>query len=101
MKTLIKVLVAGCLFIASSAHADDITSIPAYKHKNLFVLKTQKKFKGAKVEVFHANGELLTSQNLQKRKVIIDFGSVQHGTYVIRLTKGNNVQEFEYTSKQK
>jgi len=90
MKTLIKVLVAGFLIISSSAHADDIANTPAYKHKSLFVLKTQKKFKGAKVEVFHASGELLTSQNLLKRKMIIDFSSVQQGTYVI-----------EYTSKQK
>jgi hypothetical protein len=101
MKTLIKVLVAGCLFISSAAFADDVIPVPAYKHKNLFVLKAQKKFKGAKVEVFHANGELITSHNMQKRKMIIDFGSVQRGTYVIRLTKGSEVQEFQYTSKHK
>ncbi|SKC72113.1 T9SS type A sorting domain-containing protein [Ohtaekwangia koreensis] len=101
MKTLIKVLVAGCLFITSSAIADDIIPAPVYKQRELFVIKAQKKFKGAKVEVFQANGELMTSQNLQKRKMIIDFGSVQQGTYVIRLTKGDDVQEFQYISKQK
>jgi hypothetical protein len=101
MKTLIKVLVAGCLLISSSAFADDVIPVPASKHKDLFVVKAQKKFKGAKVEVFHANGALITSHNMQKRKMIIDFGSVQRGTYVIRLTKGNEVQEYQYTSKNK
>jgi hypothetical protein len=99
MKTLIKILVAGCLLISTSAFADEILTAYAKQPKNLFVLKAQKKFKGARVEVFEADGDLITSQNLQKRKMVIDFGNRKNGTYVIRVTLGALSQEFRYTSK--
>lgn len=103
MKTLIKVLVAGSLFIASTvttlaAPTDDVTTTTT-KHKNHFKVKAQKKFLGATVEVFVGNGDLLTAQSLQKRKVIIDFGDAKGGTYTIRLTKGNETKEFRYIKK--
>src|SRR6188768_2503132 len=102
MKTLIKVLVAGLLFISSTSWAarptDEINRTMRAKHKNLFIIKTEKKFLGATVEVFLMDG-LLTSQNLQKRKMIIDFGDSKGGTYTIRLTKGNAQKEFHFIKK--
>ena len=103
MKTLIKVLVAGSLLLSSTvitlAATTDETTTTSTRHKNLFKVKAQKKFSGATVEVFVGNGDLLTAQSLQKRKVIIDFGDAKGGTYTIRLTKGNATKEFQYVKK--
>lgn len=103
MKTLIKVLVGGLIFFSSSAWAirpsDVITATPTNKVNNFFVLKTQKEFIGATVEIFRADGELITAQSLERRKVVIDFGSVKYGTYTIRLTKGKKTQEFQFVKR--
>lgn len=102
MKTLIKVLVVVALFASSASFAkplDEVSTTGHTKHKNLFKVKTNKKFVGATVEVFMTNGSLLTSQNLQKRKMIIDFGDSKGGTYTIRLTKGNETKEFHFIKK--
>jgi len=100
MKTLITVVVA--LAIITSAHAakpEEAIIIGHSKQKSLFVFKTQKKFLGATVEVYSSQGELLTSQNLQKRKMIIDFGSVTNDTYTIRVVKGNSIREYQYLKR--
>ena len=101
--TLQKFFVLALVFVSLSASAsglqDDIMGEGPAKYKNLFVVKTDKKFTGAKVEVISAHGDVLTSQNLQKRKMIIDFGSVQIGTYTIRVSKGDRIQEFQYVKK--
>ena len=72
---------------------------PSSRHKNLFVFKTDKKFMGAKVEVLSSNGDVVTSQMLKKRKMIIDFCDVKHGAYTIRITKDNEIKEYQYEKK--
>ena len=69
------------------------------KHKNLFVLKADKEYAGAIVEVFYSNGDLITSQKLEKKKMIIDFRDAKFGTYTIRVVKDNKKQEFYYEKK--
>src|SRR5262245_19460127 len=56
--------------------------------KNLFVFKAERKFVGAKVEVLSSSGAVVTTQTLQKRKMIIDFCDVKNDSYTIRLSKG-------------
>ena len=51
------------------------------------------------VEVYTSDGDLLTAQNLQKRKLIIDFGSALKDTYTIRVVKGNDIREFQYIKR--
>lgn len=102
MKTLIKVLVASLILFSISVHAgpkDDTRAGISGKDKSVFILKANKKFIGAKVEVFKADGELIAYQSLQKRKVVIDFGEVRLGTYTIRVTKGKDTQEYLFTKK--
>jgi hypothetical protein len=103
MKPPIKVLVVGLLLFAASVHnthAKDNTPAPLNNKANsLFIIKAEKSFLGATVEIFHAGGDLLASQQLERRKVVIDFGSVQYGTYTIRLTKGDKIQEYHFEKK--
>jgi cytochrome oxidase Cu insertion factor (SCO1/SenC/PrrC family) len=69
------------------------------KYKDLFTLKADKEFVGAQVEVYNSSGKLITSNSLQKRKMIIDFGDAMFGTYTIRIVKGDELQEFKYVKK--
>jgi hypothetical protein len=66
------------------------------KHSNLFVLKADKKFIGATIEILSSKGSVITSHTLGKRKLFIDFRDVEQGSYTVRLTKGNEVREFNY-----
>ena len=100
MKTLLAVAVALMIVTTGkAAKPGDAIIIGQTKNKSLFVYKTQRKFVGAMVEIYTSNGELLTAQNLLKRKLIIDFGTVLRDTYTIRVVKGNDIQEFQYVKK--
>src|SRR5689334_6376123 len=102
MKTL---LIASFLVLAmTSSFATEVTrgesgSTASSRNKNLFVFKAKKKFVGATVEIYTSNGEMITSQHLQKRRMIISFSDVQYDTYTIRIAKGNNAKEFQYIKK--
>ena len=69
------------------------------KHESLFVLKAEKQLVGAQVEVFYSNGNLITAQKLQKKKMIIDFTDARLGTYTIRVTKGSKTKDYRYIKK--
>ena len=100
MKTLFAVVVALIIVTTGkAAKPEDAIIIGQTKNKSLFVYKTQRKFVGAMVEVYTSNGDLLTAQNLQKRKLIIDFGSVLQDTYTIRVVKGNDIREFQFIKR--
>ena len=66
---------------------------------NVYVLKAEKKFIGAKVEIFSAGGQLITAQTVDKKKMLIDFGDVKTGVYTIKLTNGDDTQSFTYEKK--
>lgn len=69
------------------------------KSKNLFVFRSDRDFIGARVDVLFADGEVITTQTLQKRKMIIDFCDVKYGTYTIRVIKGDRVKEYQFEKK--
>jgi len=101
MKTLITVVVALVILTtpARAAAPGEAIIIGHSKNKNVFVFKTEKKFVGATVEVYSSQGALVTSQNLHKRKMIIDFGSAMRDTYTIRVVKGTALREYQYVKK--
>jgi hypothetical protein len=102
MKTTKKFLFVSLLFISSSLLAsttDVVDVIEPPKQNSLFVLKAQRQFVGAQVEVYNSKGELITSQSLQKRKMVIDFGEAMFGTYTIKIVKGSSEREFKYVKK--
>ena len=100
MKTLLAVVVALLIVTTGkAAKPEDAIVIGQTKNKSLFVYKTHRKFTGAMVEVYTSNGNLLTAQNLQKRKLIIDFGTALNDTYTIRVVKGNDIREFHYIKR--
>ena len=78
------------------ASGDDPVVVVQSKNKDFFVIKADRKLVGARVDVFYANGDVVTRQTLERRKMIIDFGDVKPGAYTIRVTKEDQVEEFEY-----
>ena len=99
MKIVRMVILSVVMSSAFYASADAVESIEPPKYKNLFTLKTDKQFVGAQVAIYNSQGELITSQSLQKRKMIIDFGEARTGTYTIKIEKGQQHQEFTYIKK--
>ena len=101
MKKLATSLFVSFLILSSSlyatAEAIDVTEPP--REKNLFMLKAEKDLVGAQVEIYNASGELITTQSLQKRKMVIDFGDAGLGLYTIKVVKGESKQEYKYLKK--
>ncbi|HEY0742344.1 MAG TPA: hypothetical protein VGD40_12810 [Chryseosolibacter sp.] len=81
---------------ASATTTNEGVSAVKSKHNSLLVLKTDKKFVGATVEIVSSKGAVITSQKLEKRKLFIDFRDVDQGSYTVRITKGNRVKEINY-----
>jgi hypothetical protein len=103
MKTVMKIFFLGVLTVLLSIAA--MANEPAKKwepaggkNKSMIIYKADKKLVGGKVEIL-SNGNLVAEKVLQKRKLLIDFESMRVGSYVIRITKGNEVTEFTYEKK--
>jgi hypothetical protein len=100
MKAIIIAIVS--LTLSSSVFASGSTEgfeLVKSKHKNFFVFKTERKLIGAKIDVFSSNGDLITSQKLDKKRMVIDFHDAKFGTYTICITKGNRTKLFQYIKK--
>lgn len=105
MKTSFKILIlaivmaSSSIVMADSINAADNIGGKGTKHKSLFVVKTHKNLMGAQIEVFTSSGELLTTQTLHRKKMIIDFCDAHLGIYTIKVTKGVNSKEFHFIKK--
>jgi hypothetical protein len=101
MKHLSKLTMILSLIIACTGYAKAMDTVrnAGPKIKNFFVFKTSRKLIGAKVEILSSAGNLITSSQLNKRKLIIDFGGVHFGAYTIRVSKGALQREFIYIKK--
>src|SRR5262245_33808884 len=99
MKTAQKMLVLVFVFASVASFGNAVEhkasiEVMTSKYNNLFVFKVGREFKGATIEVYYSNGDLVASQPLSKRKMIINFCDVKPGTYLIRVKKNSNVEEF-------
>ena len=88
-------LLVMALSVSAAPKNEGVSAIKS-KHNSLLVLKTDKKFVGATVEVVSSKGTVITSQTLESKKLFIDFRGVAQGSYTIRVTKGNRVKEINY-----
>lgn len=101
MRPLTKLLLISFLLISPGVFAGSADTVRAesLKMNDFFVYKTSRKFVGATVEIISSSGALITRSQLSKRKLVIDFGSVRFGSYVIRVSKGDDTEEFVYIKK--
>jgi hypothetical protein len=98
MRVMLSVLLIGAAVAVHASAKDEIIPVSS-KYKNLFVFKADKEFVGATVEICYSNGDVVATQKLEKRKMIIDFCDTRFGAYTIRVTKGDKEQEFYYVKK--
>lgn len=91
-KILIPINVLLALALTTIVMAN-ITGDGAFKNK------VKAKPKGTQVEVYTSNGKLLTTQTLYKKDVAIDFCDARLGVYTVRVTKGENTNEYHYVKK--
>lgn len=102
MKTAVKIAIVLALLSGPAAYAspkEAAIDVLNTRYKNLFVFKVGRDFKGAEVEVYYSNGDLVTIQKLKKRKMIIDFCDTRFGSYIIKVRKGQEVLDFQYVKK--
>jgi hypothetical protein len=97
-RIILVLMVILCALMAKSAFAGNISEIKT-KYHHLFVLKANRKYLGAKVEVYYSNGDLVTSQKINKRRMVIDFCDTKVGEYTIWVVQGDKKQEFQYVKK--
>ena len=94
---LVLMVILGAL-LAKSALAGTPSEIKT-KYPHLFALKANRKYMGATVEVYYSNGDLVTSQKMNKRRLVIDFCDTRFGEYTIRVKQGDEKHEFQYSKK--
>jgi hypothetical protein len=105
MKTIKRIplilFLLACTWVhAQTAPGPKNTTIKVLSQQgDIFYFKAERKFIGAKVEVYDIHQQLICAEELPTRKMLIDFFEMEPGTYHIRLEKGNEVREFDYIKK--
>lgn len=113
MKTFVKIfllivllgVLASAVFAAPAAafkkdkDTVNVTVTPTH-YKNLLILKADKTYMGAAVEVHNATGVVVATSRIHKKKMIIDFYDIPYGAYTICVITNKNTVEFSYTKKQ-
>ncbi len=87
------------LFASFSAMANPVKEAPVVvlnTTHDIFYFKICKSMMGGTAEVFDAAGNLVITQNLDNRKLIIDFFEMLPGDYTIKVKKENTEETFAY-----
>lgn len=112
MKIFVKVflVVVAMLVLTSAVFAAPRTQLKSDKdtvsvtitpthYKHLLILKANKAYMGAAVEVQDGTGIVVASSRIYKKKMIIDFYDIPYGTYSICIITNTKTLEFNYTKK--
>lgn len=70
------------------------------RYKDLLIVKANKTYLGAAVEVQDSAGTVIVLSHIYKKKMILDFYDIPSGTYSIYIVKNNKTFQFNYTKKQ-
>lgn len=111
MKTFVKIFLLVVILgvLASAVFAAPVVplkkdssnvSVTPTHYKHLLMLKADKAYMGAAVEVHDATGAVVASSFIHKKKTIIDFYDIPYGAYTICVVKDKKTVEFNYTKKQ-
>lgn len=98
MRTTVLLL---CLMHVGSALNATATRKPGFVHvvynrMDVFYAKIDKEFVGAELEVFASDGERLSTQKIDHRRVLIDFYYEDAGTFLIIFKKGDVQEAFNF-----
>lgn len=73
--------------------------VQAVTRMDILYLKLAKEFVGAELEIYSEEGVKLLTQKIGKRKVLVDFYYETPGNYVVRVTKGDSSEKFNFQKK--
>jgi len=96
MKNTILITVFAFITLASFANAKPETVQVIAARMNTLYLKVEKDFTGSTIEIFNEAGELIASEQITERKILIDFDMVCNGLYTIKVKKNNEETVLDY-----
>jgi len=97
MKKVIFTLALIISFYSSFSTTRKDTPVVVLKTSHdIFYFKICKTMIGGKVEVYSPEGNVVGTQNLDNRKLIIDFFDMAPGDYTIKVKKENTEETFTY-----
>jgi hypothetical protein len=89
----------SCAFLAANGMNDPVEPQVKSANNSKLVLKTDREFVGGTVALYSSTGQLLVSQKLAKRRVIIDFSMAPFGAYDVVVAKSNVKRTINYMKK--
>lgn len=90
MKTLTLITTALLLSITSYAKVSDPSvELIDTDYKNLLKFKVKKDLVGATIKLVYSNGDVVTKEELVKKRMVIDFCDSRDGEYVVVIEKGD------------
>ncbi|MEM6360913.1 MAG: hypothetical protein AAF149_14665 [Bacteroidota bacterium] len=94
MKYLATLLIIFGTVTLSNAKSEPEIQLVKSDLKNLFTFKVDRSLLGAEVEMIYSNGDVVTIEKLEKRKMIIDFCDVKLGDYIVKISKEGYSKKF-------
>lgn len=91
--TLILTLLAGTVLANSNPNVQ-ITHAE-YQNQNVLMLKVDKELIGATFQMLDSDGNVVSTNELTKKKRTIDFTDMQNDEYLVRITKDNFTRVFK------
>jgi hypothetical protein len=92
-----KIILAIALLASSyNAFSKEIPVVVLNTSHDIFYFKIGKSMMGGVVEVYNPEGKIVGTQNLDNRKLIIDFFDMAPGNYIIKVKKDNVEETFSY-----
>jgi hypothetical protein len=98
MKNIFLIIIILTTTSAFAAQSDPQVKILSTT-SDIFYFKVDKDLIGGEVEIIARDGEMLGSQTISKKRTLIDFYSLEPGSYTIIITKGDLHKEFHYEKK--
>ncbi len=95
MKNAILTLAFALITIASFAKDKESVHVISTR-LNVVYLKVEKEFTGSVLEIYNEEGNMIATQTIVDRKVLIDFDLVANGHYTIKVKKDSEVTVVDY-----
>jgi hypothetical protein len=83
----------------SNGQPENKVEVLQSRDKNLFIFRADKNYLGATVEIVTIHGKSVATQQLRRRKMIVDFSQVPYGEYIVRIRKGDEILEYGYVKE--
>ncbi|QSE97835.1 hypothetical protein [Fulvivirga lutea] len=90
MKTLSLLIIATVISVVSYANKPQHSiKIIDTEYKNILKFKVDKELIGATIILSYSNGDIVTKEVLERKRLVIDFCDVKSGEYTVEIKKGN------------